>query len=124
MSVSRLPLLRLFRTLLMGLLALGIVVKPVMGELCDAHELMHLAAQVEGAAAKHVDSVAEARSDRDHANGKHQGLHASDASPASVDLFPALTVPPARFVALSLPTHEAAAPPARGFDSPFRPPIA
>jgi hypothetical protein len=104
------------------MLALALVGKPVLAELCDAHALSHLA----GAAAvtKHVDTVSEARSDRDHASGAHQLLHAFDASPAFVELFPALTVPPSRFAAVAPPVFDEAAPPARGFDSPFRPPIA
>ena len=113
--------MKLFRTLLLAMLALAIVAKPVLAELCDAHALAHLSA---AAAAKHVDSAAEKRSDRDHASGKHQTLHASDASPAYVEPFPALTVPPSRFAATAPPVFDEAAPPARAFDSPFRPPIA
>ena len=125
MRLSRLPLLYLFRTLVLGLLMLGVAIKPVLAELCDAHEISHAVAGVEGAAAaSHVDTAAEARSDRDHASGAHQSLHASDASAAFVELFPALTVPPVHFAALTLPSHEASAPPAHRFDSPFRPPIA
>jgi hypothetical protein len=112
--------MRLFRTLLLAMLALAIVAKPVLAELCDAHALAHLTA----AAAKHVDSASEKRSDRDHASGRHQTLHASDASPAYVEPFPALTVPPSRFAASAPPVFDEAAPPARPFDSPFRPPIA
>ena len=122
-----LPLL--FRTFLVGMLALAIVGKPVLAELCDAHELMHMMAKVEagkhdGAAPMHVDTVAEARSDRDHATGAHQQIHSAAATPAYVQPFTALTVPPARFAALAPPLYEALAPAARGFDSPFRPPIA
>ena len=127
MNLRLRPLLRLLRTLVMGMLVLAIVAKPVLAELCDAHVLAHLIAQGEakdGPLAKHVDSAAEARSDRDHASGAHQGLHASDASPAWVEPFPAITVPPARFAHAALPVHEALAPAARAFDSPFRPPIA
>ena len=120
MTLARLPLLRTLRTLLFGMLALAIVAKPVLAELCDAHALAHLSA----AASKHVDSAAEKRSDRDHASGGHQTLHASDASPAFVEPFPALTVPPAHFAASAPPAIDDEAPPARGFDSPFRPPIA
>jgi hypothetical protein len=72
----------------------------------------------------HIDTAAEARSDRDHASGAHQQVHAAAATPADVEPFTALTVPPARFAALAPPVYEALAPPARGFDSPFRPPIA
>ena len=119
------PLDRLLRTLVLGLLALAIVGKPVLAELCDAHALSHLAAAAEGATAgKHVDSLAEARSDSDHASGKHQILHASDASPAYVEPFPALTVPPSRFAATLPQGFDESAPPSRSFDSPFRPPIA
>ena len=127
MTLSRLPLLRLFRTLMLGLLALGVVAKPVLAELCDAHSLAHLFAQEaakDGAVYKHVDSAAEARSDRDHASGAHETLHASDASPAFVEVFTALTVPPSRFATVALPVHEAATFAVRAFDSPFRPPIA
>jgi hypothetical protein len=124
MEFDRSPLLRLFRTLVMGLLMLAIVGKPVLAELCDAHTLSHLFAASESAGKAHVDTVAEARSDRDHASGAHELLHAFDASPAFVELFPALTVPPARFTTIAPPVLVAVAPPARGFDSPFRPPIA
>jgi hypothetical protein len=128
MTLSRSPLLRLFRTLVMGMLMLAIVGKPVLAELCNVHSLSHLIAAGEIAAHEkvpmHVDTAAEARSDHDHASGAHQLLHAFDASAAFVELFPALTVPPSRFAAIAPPVHEAAAPPARGFDSPFRPPIA
>ena len=119
MLPARHPALRLFRSFVLGLVMLAIVGKPLLAELCDTHALTHLSA-----AAKHVDSVAEARSDKDHAAGKHQVLHASDASPAFVELFPALAVTPVPFTAVSLPAYEAAAPPALRFDSPFRPPIA
>jgi hypothetical protein len=118
MSLSRLPLPRLFRTLVLALVALAVVGKPVLAELCNVHELTHLTAS------KHVDSASEARSDRDHASGKHQTLHAFDASPGYIEPFQALTVPPSRFAASAPPVFDEAAPPARGFDSPFRPPIA
>ena len=87
---------------------------------------MHLIAAGEPASNPpiHVDTAAEARGDKDHANGAHQLLHAFDASAAYVELFPVLTVPPVRFDAIAPPVYEALAPPARGFDSPFRPPIA
>jgi hypothetical protein len=126
MRLNRSPLLRLFRTLVMGVLVLAIVAKPVLAELCNVHELMHLIAAGEPAskAPMHVDSVAEARSDKDHASGAHQLLHAFDASAAYVELFPVLTVAPAQFAHIAPPAHEAIAPPARAFDSPFRPPIA
>jgi HAMP domain-containing protein len=126
MRLDRSPLLRLFRTLVMGVLVLAIVAKPVLAELCNVHELMHLIAAGEPASKPpiHVDSVAEARSDKDHASGAHQLLHAFDASAAYVELFPALTAAPAQFAHIAPPVHEAIAPAARAFDSPFRPPIA
>jgi hypothetical protein len=127
MRLDRSPLLRLLRTLVMGVLVLAIVAKPVLAELCNVHELMHLIAAGEPAskAPMHVDSVAEARSDKDHASGAHQLLHAFDASAAYVELFPVLTVAPAQFAShIAPPVHEAIAPAARAFDSPFRPPIA
>ena len=123
MTATRTPLLRLFRNLVVGLLVLAFVGKPVLAELCDTHALTHLAGS-SAAAVKHVDTVAEARSDRDHASGAHQLLHAFDASAAHVELFPVLTVPPARFTAMAPPVYRAMASPARVFDSPFRPPIA
>jgi len=113
------PLARLLRTLVLGLLALAIVGKPVLAELCDTHELTHLMAS-----SKHVDTASEARSDRDHASGKHQVLHAFDATPGYVQPFTALTVPPSRFPPTAPAVVDEAAPPARAFDSPFRPPIA
>jgi hypothetical protein len=119
MALNRLPLLRVLRTLVLGMLALAIVAKPVLGELCDTHALTHLMAS-----AKHVDSAAERRSDRDHDTGRHQTLHAFDASPGYIEPFTALTVPPARFANGAPPAIDEAAPPARAFDSPFRPPIA
>jgi hypothetical protein len=118
MTLARLPLLRLFRTLVMGMLVLAVIGKPVLAELCNVHALTHAFAST------HLDSAAEARSDSDHAKGAHQLLHAFEASAAFVELFPALTVPPARFTALAPPPHRAAAPAAHRFDSPFRPPIA
>jgi len=127
MGRYRSPLLPLFRTLLLGLLALGVVAKPVLGELCDAHALAHLLAREAAAndpVRQRVDSAAEARSDRDHASGADQALHASDATPAFIEIFPALTVPPAHFASVALPLHEAATFVVRAFDSPFRPPIA
>ena len=128
MRLDRSPLLRLFRTLVMGMLVLAIVGKPVLAELCNVHSLTHLIAEGEAkaghAAPVHVDTAAEARVDSDHASGAHQLLHAYDASPAFVELFPLLTVPPSRFAEIAPPVLEAISPPARGFDSPFRPPIA
>jgi hypothetical protein len=122
MQSARQFLPNFLRTLVVGMLALALVGKPVLAELCNVHSLTHLSQST--AAAKHVDTVAEARSDRDHASGAHQLLHAFDASPAFVELVPVLTVPPARFTALAPPVYRALAPPARSFDSPFRPPIA
>ena len=119
MTLARSPLLRLLRTLVMGMLVLAIVGKPVLAELCNVHALSHL-----GSSAGHVDSVAEARTDQDHASGAHQLLHAFDASPAFVELFPVLTVPPSRYAAIAPPVYRALASPARSIDSPFRPPIA
>jgi hypothetical protein len=107
------------RTLLLSLVALAIMAKPVLGELCETHELTHLMAS-----SKHVDTAAEARSDRDHASGKHQTLHAFDTAPGYIQPFIALTVPPLRYAASQPPVLDEAAPPARAFDSPFRPPIA
>jgi hypothetical protein len=126
MRLDRSPLLRLLRNLVMGMLVLAIVAKPVLAELCNVHELMHLIAAGEPASKPpiHVDTIAEARGDKDHASGAHQLLHAFDASAAFVELFPVLTVAPARFAHIAPPVYEALAPPARGFDSPFRPPIA
>jgi hypothetical protein len=110
----------------MGMLVLAIVAKPVLAELCNVHELMHLIAAGEPASKPpiHVDTASEARSDQDHARGAHQLLHAFDASAAYIELFPVLTVAPAQFAHIAPPLHEAIAPPARSFDSPFRPPIA
>ena len=122
MSSSRSPLLhalRTLRTVVMGMLMLALVGKPLLAELCNVHALTHL-----GASSQHVDTVAEARSDQDHASGAHQLLHAFDASPAYLELFPVLTVPPARFAAIAPPAYRALAPPAPRIDSPFRPPIA
>jgi hypothetical protein len=116
-GLPRLP--EFLRTLVLGLVMLAIVGKPVLAELCDTHALSHLVT-----AAKHVDSASEVRSDRDHASGKHATLHAFDAAAAFVELFPALSVPPALFTTMGLPPHVAAAPPVLRFDSPFRPPIA
>jgi hypothetical protein len=116
-GLPRLP--GFLRTLVLGLVMLAIAGKPVLAELCDTHALSHLVT-----AAKHVDSASEARSDRDHASGRHATLHAFDATAAFIELFPALAVPPALFTAVSLPPHVAATPPALRFDSPFRPPIA
>ena len=126
MRLDRSPLLRLLRTLVMGMLVLAIVAKPVLAELCNVHELMHLIAAGEPASKPpiHVDTATEARGDRDHASGAHQLLHAFDASAAYVELFPVLTVPPSRFAAIAPPVLHVEAPPTRGFDSPFRPPIA
>ena len=121
------PLLPLFRTLVLVLLALGVVAKPILGELCDAHALVHLIAREAAkndARHQHVDTAAEARSDRDHASGADQSLHASDASPAFVEVFPALTVPPAHFASVALPSHVAPSFIVRALDSPLRPPIA
>ena len=119
MRLDRSPLLRALRTLVMGMLVLAIVGKPVLAELCNVHALTHM-----GANAAHVDSAAEARSDEDHASGAHQLLHAFDASPAFVELFPVLALPPSRHAAIAPPVYHALAPPARSVDSPFRPPIA
>ena len=119
MFLARSPLLRALRTLVMGMLVLAIVGKPLLAELCNVHALTHI-----GASATHVDTVAEARSDEDHASGAHQLLHAFDASPAFVELFPVLTVPPSRFTAIAPPVYRALAPPVRSVESPFRPPIA
>ena len=127
MRLERSPLLRALRTLVMGLLVLAIVGKPVLAELCNVHALTHeFATQAEGAgkAPAHVDTAAEARSDLDHASGAHQLLHAFDASPAFVELFPTLAVPPSRFDAIAPPVYRALAPPVRTVESPFRPPIA
>jgi hypothetical protein len=126
MRLDRFPLLRLLRTLVMGMLVLAIIGKPVLAELCNVHAITHLieAGEFPGKAPIHVDTAAEARSDLDHASGAHQLLHAFDASAAFVELFPVLTVPPAHFDAIAPPVHEVLAPPTRGFDSPFRPPIA
>ena len=131
MRVDRSPLLRLFRTLVMGMLVLAVIGKPVLAELCNVHALTHLIAAGEAAGGPgheaplvHVDTAAEARSDRDHASGAHQLLHAFEACAAFVELFPVLTVPPSRFAEAAPPVHEAIAPLARSFDSPFRPPIA
>jgi hypothetical protein len=124
MRAARPSLPNFLRTLVLGLLALAIVVKPVLAELCNAHAISHAAATAAAAAAKHVDSAAEERSDRDHASGKHQVLHAADATPGYIEHFAALTVPPSRFAEAAPPALDDEPPPARGFDSPFRPPIA
>jgi hypothetical protein len=131
MRLDRSPLLRLFRTLVMGMLVLAVIGKPVLAELCNVHALTHLiaaggAASPAGheAAPVHVDTASEARSDRDHASGAHQLLHAFEASAAFVELFPVLTVPPAHFAAIAPPVYRSLAPPAPVVESPFRPPIA
>jgi hypothetical protein len=130
MRLDRSPLLRLFRTLVLGMVALALVGKPVLAELCNVHALSHLIAAEEAAEGKpsavpmHVDTLAEARGDLDHASGAHQLLHAFDASPAFVELFPVLTVPPAHFAAIAPPVYRSLAPPAPVVESPFRPPIA
>ncbi len=128
MRLDRSPLLRLFRTLVLGIVMLTLIGKPVLAELCNVHALTHLIDAAEagkpGLAPMHVDTVAEARGDLDHASGAHQLLHAFDASPAFVELFPALTVPPSRFAAIAPPVYRELAPPALAVESPFRPPIA
>jgi len=132
MTLDRSPLLRLFRTLVLGMVALALIGKPVLAELCNVHALSHLIAAEEAAEGKaslsrapmHVDTAAEARSDKDHASGAHQLLHAFDASPAFIELFPVLTVPPSRFAAIAPPVYRSLAPPALAVESPFRPPIA
>jgi hypothetical protein len=122
MRTARQFLPQFLRTLVLGLLALAIVVKPVLAELCNAHAISH--AEAAAAAARHVDSAAEERSDPDHASGKHQELHSADATPGYLEPFAALTVPPARFAEAAPPALDDDPPPSRGFDSPFRPPIA
>jgi hypothetical protein len=118
MRLATSPLLRLFRTLVLGIVVLTLIGKPVLAELCGVHALTHMGN------IPHVDSAAEARIDKDHASGAHQLLHAFDASPAFIELFPVLTVPPARFTAIAPPVYRSLAPPARVVESPFRPPIA
>jgi hypothetical protein len=128
MRLDRSPLLRLFRTLVLGMVALALVGKPVLAELCNVHALSHLIADAEagkpGMAPIHVDTAAEARGDLDHASGAHQLLHAFDASPAFVELFPVLGVLPSRFAAIAPTPYRPLAPPALAVESPFRPPIA
>ena len=58
-AFRRSPLLRFARTLVMGLMALAMIGKPVLAELCNVHALSHLGS----IATAHVDSAAEARSD-------------------------------------------------------------
>ena len=123
MRFARSPHLRLLRTLMIGMLMLAIVAKPLLAELCDMHALTHVVSAASHSAQR-ADTPAEARSDRDHASGAHQLLHAFEASVAFVEPFPVLTVAPARFAHLAPRSYEALAPPARAFDSPFRPPIA
>jgi hypothetical protein len=130
MRLDRSPLQRLLRTLVLGMVALALIGKPVLAELCNVHALSHLIAEEEAGKPgldrlpAHVDTAAEARADLDHASGAHQLLHAFDASPAFVELFPVLGVPPARFAAIAPPAYRSLAPPSRGYDSPFRPPSA
>lgn len=114
----RQPLPRLFRTFVVGLLMLGIVAKPVISLICETHELSHLVAS------KHVDSAAEARSDRDHASGKHQFVHAGDTTPATLPPLLTLNVPAIPYAADAPAPAGDVAPPARRPDTPFRPPIA
>ena len=118
MRLARSPTLRLFRTLIVGMLVLAIVAKPLLAELCNVHELTHLVASA------HVDTPEEARSDREHANGAHAFIHAFDAPAAQVDPFPVIAVPPVRFAHVVPLEVVALAPPVRPFESPFRPPIA
>jgi len=128
MRLDRSPLQRLLRTFVLGMVALALIGKPVLAELCNVHALTHMidaaGAGKPGFTPMHVDTVAEARGDDDHASGAHQLLHAFDASPAFVELFPILTVAPARFTAIAPPVYRALAPPALAVESLFRPPIA
>jgi hypothetical protein len=124
MTAFRRSLARLLRTVMVGLLVLGVVAKPVIGRLCEAHELSHLVAAANDGGPVHVDSPAELRSDQDHASGRHLLLHAEDNLPAWVQPLATLSVPPIRFAGATPAPVDEAAPPARRPESPFRPPIA
>ena len=123
MPLDRSPRRHLFRTLVAGMLMLAIVAKPLLAELCNMHALTHVLPAV-SQIDRHVDTAAEARSDRDHASGAHQFLHALDAPGTFVEPVPVLMVVPQRFAHLAPPAYRALEPPARGVESPFRPPIA
>jgi hypothetical protein len=131
--LARLRQPRLFRTALLVLLALGVVVKPTLAALGELHDAEHaVQASSHGHDHGHThghegdpspDPRLPPAGDPDHAQGTHGLLHVlSTVSLALPDAVVRLA--PAPTAALPLPDIEAPRLPGDAPSLPFRPPIA
>lgn len=130
---ARLRQPRLFRTALLVLLALGMVVKPTLaalGELHDAEHAAHAVAHSHDHGHHHgpdgdpeTDPHLPAPSDPDHVLGAHGLLHMQCTVSVALSDIPSRLVPIAA-PALPLPDLETPRLPGDAPSLPFRPPIA
>lgn len=110
----------LFRAALLGLVMLGVLIKPMFSSYCEMHALGHALAtsgQTPGQSDDH-------QIDQDHASGAHVLLHASDNDSAYADIVTVFVLPAVRFDTALIPQPDVSAVPSQPVVSPFRPPIA
>ena len=127
MSVARPRLLRILHICVLGLLMLGVAMKPVLGSLCETHALSHALlahGYHEHQADQNHESLASREMDQAHASGGHWLLHEGDHGGTYADIIVAITLPTAPHG----PTHVGMPPavpvPQQRPLGPFRPPIA
>jgi|CXWL01.1.fsa_nt_gi hypothetical protein len=111
----------LLRAGMLALLMLGVVIKPVLGSLCDVHILSDALLAAGHATA---DGKALHQNDRDHARGAHESLHEDNSGSAYADIVAVIIVPAGPITASPLyPAPAVVWPPAPAAVD-LRPPIA
>ncbi|HBK47414.1 MAG TPA: hypothetical protein DDZ67_13470 [Xanthomonadaceae bacterium] len=115
------PVLRLLRASLLALLVLGVMVRPVLNQVGELHQIEHMAAEVAEHGHAHPGQDAPDPAP-DHMKGAHGLMHQTDAG-FSADVWPIWNLPSAVLPESVLPMAKLAAVPLQRLTTPFRPPI-
>ncbi len=127
--LSHLPrLFRLLRASFLALLVLGLMIKPILGQLSALHAAEHAVAVAADAHGHDhgVDGTGEGRDPEqdDHTSGAHGLMHQSGGSTTLTGLAASMSVPMVYARMPDLPIPDAIGVPHEVPSSPFRPPIA
>ena len=110
----------LLRASVLVLLMLGVVVKPLLGSLCEIHAIGDVVAgltEVDLAGPEHDN-------DREHARGAHAELHEDNNAGAYAEIAGVIIVPASPPASANRPPMAAIAVETKPASTPFRPPIA
>ena len=110
------------RASLLALLVVGVVIKPMLGSLCEIHAISDAVAGY--VADLGHDSDPEHQTDRDHASGAHDPLHEDNNSGGFAHIVGVIVVPERLNAAARQFVPAIAGIPQQYLSETFRPPIA